>query len=92
MLDRKLAVPGAMVEIYKQSTAIDKTLPNNLLVMEVPGRTYEKTYQSTNGDRFEILVKPKKYNNINCVKVKNMLTGADGFCYWCDFRNAGRYV
>jgi hypothetical protein len=89
------ALPGAIFEVkeeMKNVTPLGVSKFEFLAMYETPGGALGKGSKAFPGNRLEVLVKPKRYDGINCVKVRNLESGREGYMYWSDFYHSTRPV
>lgn len=100
MLKKEKTLPGAMIQIrpvIKDGVPANygggNTLPYISLMLEPGGSaifTGIAPAQIHSGETIEVLVGPKKYHGINCVKVRR---GTDeGYIYWCEARASADHI
>ena len=89
------AIPGAIFEVKPEMKSVMSlgSRPLEFLALyETPGGALGKGSKAFPGNRLEVLVKPKRYQGINCIKVRNLESGREGYIYWTDFYHSTRPV
>jgi hypothetical protein len=82
------AIPGARFQVKEQIKSVTFVGSQRLDFLSLygsPGGFFDGGSKAFPGNILEVLVKPKRYDGINAIKVRNLASGHEGFVYWTEF-------
>ena len=65
---------------------------DGVLITKNAGGIFDGGDVAVIGTQLEIIHPPKRVDNINVAKVKNLTSGVEGYVYWCELRASCKKV
>jgi hypothetical protein len=90
------ALPGVVAKVKDKTSYITpvwgKTETSSVTVTSQPGSGLSGVYELYSGRKVEIIKSPKKYEGINCIKIRVLDDNFEGYIYWTEFVNSFELV